>query len=179
MSSWCTWQESSLHLQRCSKNLPWAISHTFYPHRDEIRSSSYLACNTWQCFRQADRLPGWYLTESNVQTKYLVLKYERNEHGSLELWKFSCSFLRCKNLSLLYLQDFWILKTLISENQCHTDGNSSAYCHKNVLSCSLFFSYAYAQMHTQAKGSVLQELRGCGTPLCRAKSGYIWTNNPV
>lgn len=38
---------------------------------------------------------------------------------------------------------------------------------------------SFAHMHTQAQGSVLQELRDYSTPLRRAKSEYIWTNNPV
>lgn len=147
------------------------ISHIFYSHKDEICSSSYLACNAWkQSQAGQDRLLGWYVTESNVQTKYLALKHARNEHRSLELWNFSSSLL-CKSLSFLYLQDFWISKIVIPENQCLMDGNSSADCHKNMLS--------FSHMHTQALGSVLQELRGYSIPLHRAKSGYIWTNKPV
>lgn len=176
-TSWCTWQESSLQVQQCSERLPYTIACKFYSRKDEIFPGSYLVFNTLHGYRQNNRLCGWWLTENNEQTKYLTLKYDRTEHGYLELWNFSSCLLLHKVLSLFYLQDLWIFKRSDPENQHLMDGNSSIYFHKHIFTFSPFYSYAH--MQRLAHGAVLQEMRCYSTPSHRAKSWYLPTNNPI
>lgn len=68
MSSWCTWQESSLHVQQCNEKLPYTIACEFYSHKKEIFPSSYLVSNTLHDFsRPIDCLEDTWQKTMNKQ----------------------------------------------------------------------------------------------------------------